>query len=174
VTVLSGAITDYKLEFRDLETNMTIHTGSITDASSGPGVFHLQFTPTLAGKFNLYIQFNGLDVDSSPYLVTVSPAATTDAVHSNLVNINSLTFTTGQSISFIIEARDAYGNLRTASTTDIYTVTLTGETYGTIINAPNPTPNFNGTYSAKQMFSVAEPYTLTVKLNGVNLKDTPI
>lgn len=75
VTMMSGVITDYKVEFRDPVTNQTILTGNLIDDSSGPGVFQVQFTPTLAGSlFHMYIQFNGLDVDSSPYDVQVVPA----------------------------------------------------------------------------------------------------
>jgi len=47
VVKLSSAVTDYKLEFRDLITNETVHTGTIDDHISGDGAFHLTFTPTL-------------------------------------------------------------------------------------------------------------------------------
>lgn len=96
----------------------------------------------------MYLLFNGLNVDSSPYVVTVAPAALTVATTSTIVNINSLLFTTGQSIQFVIESRDAYGNLRTSSTSDVYTITLTGILLANVINAATPVANNNGTYTA--------------------------
>lgn len=75
---MSPAITDYKVEFRDVKTKETIHVGTLIDALA-PGVFNAEFTPTLAGTFHMYIQFNGLEVDSSPYAVNVVPAFTTSA-----------------------------------------------------------------------------------------------
>ena len=69
-------MTDHKVEFRDPQTNLTVLTGSLAD-DTGLGVFVASFLPTLAGHFNMYIQFNGLDVDSSPYKVVVVPALTT-------------------------------------------------------------------------------------------------
>lgn len=95
VVKLSSAVTDYKLEFRDLITNETVHTGTIDDHISGDGAFHLTFTPTLQGSFNLFIMFNGLNVDSSPYRVNVQPALATHAPSSTIVNINSMVHTTG-------------------------------------------------------------------------------
>lgn len=126
VITLTSAITDYKLEFRDLETNETVHSGIIADHVAGEGAFTLTFTPTLAGNFDLYIMFNGLNVDSSPYRVNVRPDLATHAPSSTIVNINSLVHTTGQSIVFVIESRDKFSNLRTSSDKDIYVVTLIG------------------------------------------------
>lgn len=103
---LTSAITDYKLEFRDLQTNDTVSTGTIADHDSGAGAFHLTFTPTLAGDFNMYIMFNGLNVDSSPYRVNVRPALLTHAPSSTIVNLNSMVHTTGEYIRFVIESRD--------------------------------------------------------------------
>lgn len=56
----------------------------------------------------------------------------------------------------------------------MYVVTLTGEKSGTVWTAPTPIANKNGTYSASFMFTIAESYTLHVKLNGVDVKDSPI
>jgi hypothetical protein len=176
VNLLAVAITDYTLEFRNRDTNETVSTGTIVDnpLPSSNGAFRVFFTPTLAGKFNMYIKFNGLDVDSSPYEVTVSPAGLTHAPSSTIVNINSMVHTTGDYIVFVIESRDLNSNLRNTSTTDVYSVKLIGESSATIYTASTPVANNNGTYTASFMFTIAESYTLKVQLNGVDLKDTPI
>lgn len=173
---MGSSITDHKVEFRDLTTNAMIPsgTGVLTDNVGNPGTFIVMFTPTLAGKFKMHIEFNGLDVDASPYDVTVSPAATTNAAASTIININSKVFSTGETLAFVIESRDAYSNLRTTSTSDVYVVTLTGDTSGTVWTATTPTANNNGTYTAAFKFTIAETYTLKVRFGGVDLKDTPI
>lgn len=162
VVKMSSSITDSKVEFRDPITKAAILQGALTDSVAGNGVFHVAFTPTIAGSYLMYIQLNGLDVDSSPYTVTVAPAALTNAPHSTIVNINSMEFATGETLRFIIESRDIYSNLRTASKTDAYQVTLVGQTSGTIWTAAVPSALLNGTYAASFKFTIAEEYTLHV------------
>jgi hypothetical protein len=176
VVRLSVAVTDYTLEFRNQTSNETVSVGTVVDQPAiGPyGSFRVSFTPTIAGKFNMHLMFNGLEIDTSPYEVLVTPALATNAASSTIVNINSKVHTTGESLVFIIESRDQFSNLRTTSLTDVYVVTLTGETSGTVYTAATPVANKNGTYTAKFMFTIAESYTLQVKLGGVNVKATPI
>ncbi len=178
VTALLGAITDYKVEFREKDTGKLIHSGVLSDAgaadAAGPGVYKAEFSPTIAGTFDMFIQFNGLDVDSSPYEVTVSPAAVTSAVKTTIANLYSLEYTTGDYIQFIIESRDAYSNLRTLSTTDTYVVTVTGEETSTVHTFQTPTANNNGTYTARLRLTKAEPCTLRVRLGGTDVSGTPI
>lgn len=175
VSLLASAITDHKVEFRSSDSsNQVILSGILTDAVQGAGAFNLKFTPTIAGHFLMHIVFNGLEVDNSPYKVTVTPATTTSGAKSTIVNINRMDFVTGETITFIIESRDAFSNLRTTSVSDVYVVTLTGATSGTVWTASTPVANNNGTYSAHFKFTIAEDYTLRVRLNGVDLFGTPI
>lgn len=83
-------------------------------------------------------------------------------------------YTTGEYIHFVIESRDQFSNLRTDSISDVYTVTLTGEQSNTEWTAATPTPNRNGTYSASFKFTIAESYTLKVKLGSTQVMDSPI
>jgi hypothetical protein len=166
VVKLSVAVTDYTLEFRNQTSNEAVSVGSVVDHPAiGPyGSFRVSFAPTLAGKFNMHLMFNGLEIDTSPYEVLVIPALATDSVCSTIVNIDSSVHTTGESLVFVIESRDQFSNLRTTPLTDVYVVTLTGETSGTVYTGATPVANRNGTYIAKFMFTIAEPYTLQVKL----------
>lgn len=108
VVKLAVAVTDYTLEFRNQTSNETVSVGTIVDQPTiGPfGSFRVSFTPTLAGKFNMYLMFNGLEIDTSPYEVNVIPALATNAATSTIVNINSMVQTTGDSLVFVIESRD--------------------------------------------------------------------
>lgn len=51
---MATAITDYKLEIRDLSNNV-ITSGTIIDSPSQTGVFTVSFTPTKAGSYLLYL-----------------------------------------------------------------------------------------------------------------------
>lgn len=78
---------DFVVELRDLDTQAIIYTGSLTDLDpvAKPGVFLAALQPTLAGKFAMYLQFKGLDVDSSPYEVVVEPS------HQTLASLSTVT-----------------------------------------------------------------------------------
>jgi hypothetical protein len=64
-------------------------------------------------------------------------------------------------MQFLIEARDAYGNLRPLSTAETFTVTLTGASTGTVYT-PTITSNNNGTYTVTQTMVTVDTYTLAV------------
>jgi hypothetical protein len=142
--------------------NKEISVGSIIDktlpvtdpTTDYSGVFHIEFKPTLAGKqFMIILQLNGLDVDNTAeYLsrpLVVLPTVTTSAIHSNYTILSlsnqttiqyidkeetrSYMYTAGDSITILIDSRDEFSNLRYASTSDKYTVKLTGKDVGTVV-----------------------------------------
>ena len=100
-------------------------TGTIADDGSGAGVYQVSFTPSWSGSYSLFVMINGLHVAQSPYTITVSPAASTVATSCNFT-LTSKAFTTGDHLTFFIMARDSFGNLRPASISDAFAVTLTG------------------------------------------------
>ncbi len=53
-------------------------------------------------------------------------------------------------------------------------MTLTAIKAGSVFTATTPTPNNNGTYTARFMFTLADTYTLQVKLGGQSLVGTPV
>ena len=60
------------------------------------------------------------------------------------------------------------------STSDVYTVTLTAVTSGLVFTPVTPVANHNGTYTSSFMFTVADTYTLQVKLGSISLSGSPI
>ena len=53
----------------DTQNNVVL-TGSIVDSTTyTPGVFAISLSPQTSGNFLLFIMFNGLNVDQSPYEV---------------------------------------------------------------------------------------------------------
>ena len=53
--------------------NNILTNGSIIDATGAPGVYEISITPTIAGTYQLFAQFNGLNVGISPLTIIVSP-----------------------------------------------------------------------------------------------------
>ena len=156
---LITSVTSTLVELRNTKTNTLVLTGTITDDATHSGVYVVAFTPTLSGEHKLIIQFEGKQVSGSPFSVTVEPAPTTDLARTTITSF-SRTYKTGDYLEFTIEARDAYGNLRTASTSETFIVTLTDA--DSISTSVTPVSNGDGTYSVSHLLSKATSYTLTV------------
>ena len=93
----------------------------------------------------MVVQFNGLNVDFAPFTIVVQPEATTTAAVSSITDV-SLEYSVGDYLSFLIIAKDSFGNLRPLSVSEVFTATLTELTSSTVI-ALSPVSNNNGTYS---------------------------
>ena len=132
----------------------------------------MSITLSLAGVYSFILQLNGLNIQLSPYSITVSPDATTSAAASSTTQM-ALSYNAGQTMKFLIEARDAYGNLSVTSSSDLFLVALTGEQTVTYLS-PVLTSNMNGTYSVAQQLTVADTYTLSITFGGVFLAEMPV
>ncbi len=75
-------------------------------------------------------------------------------------------------MNFLIEARDQYGNLRTASTAETFVVTLVSVTSATSTTI-STTSNNNGTYTVNYMLTSADQFTLNVKFGGSAIYGSP-
>ena len=122
------------------------------------------------GTYNLVLKINGLSVDQSPYSITIAAGATTIAAQSTITTINSA-YSAGDTILFLIEAKDLNGNLRSASTAETFTVAFTVNSVATSVT---PTSNTNGTYTVSHMFTTSGTYTLSVQFGGTDLSGTPV
>ena len=76
-------------------------------------------------------------------------------------------------MTFNIEARDLNGNLRTASTAEVFAVTVTGQPSATVVN-PIPVSNSDGTYTVTQVLTQSETYSVDVKFGGTSLSGVPV
>jgi len=153
--VLIASETDKAVKLVD-QDGTTVLTGTIIDKAAQNGVYTVSYTPTIAGTYYLNVTLNDLPFDQAPYQVTVDPAATTSAATSTISAIPS-SFTSGDQLIFLIEARDAYGNLRPASTAETFVVTITGSPSASTFS-PVPVSNGNGTYTVTHTFTTAETY----------------
>ena len=133
--------------------------GTITDNPAGAGVYTVSFTPTLAGDSLLFVTIQGLNISQSPFSITVNPAATTDPTKTTITQF-SKSYKAGDLIEFNIEARDAYQNLRPASTSEVFLVTLIDT--DNVVTSITPASNGDGTYSCVQQFSKISTYTLKI------------
>jgi hypothetical protein len=126
-----------------------------SDATDYSGVYDVTFSPTIAGRtFAIKLTLNGLDVDNTAEYrnepLVVEPAPLTSASHTNYTILTapdqsqlqyvdqeasrSYTYVTGDTFHVLIDARDAYTNLRYDSAADVYTVLLAGQTTGTAVS----------------------------------------
>ena len=148
------------VELRSAVDNSLVVSGTITDHATHAGVYVVSFTPTTSGQFMLYVSIEGLQIQDSPFSITVEPASTTDLTQTTLTTFAN-NYTTGEYIEFMIEARDLNGNIRTSSTSEVFTVTLTDS--GSTASSVTPVSNNNGTYNVSYQFTKSSVYTLEVK-----------
>lgn len=157
-TLITSA-TSTTVELRTVSTNSLTATGTIVDDAAGAGVYQVSFTPTVSGEHRLVVQIEGLDISGSPFPITVSPALTTDLTKTTITLLER-SFTTGDTLSFNIEARDQFSNLRSTSTSEVFLVTLTDA--GSVATALTAVSNGEGTYAVSHLLTSVSTYTLTV------------
>lgn len=179
-TAVAGVASTFKVQGRDFYSNnaqtlistisatsvqlkytssSSVMDGTITDDATGAGAYIVSITPTLSGNGLLFVTIQGLNISQSPFSISVEPAATTDPTKTTITDF-SLSYKAGDLIKFNIEARDAYSNLRPASTSETFVVTLTDA--DSVVTTITPASNGDGTYSCVQQFSKVSTYTLTV------------
>jgi archaellum component FlaF (FlaF/FlaG flagellin family) len=176
-------------------TDIVVKEGTIIDTPGAPGVFTYSFSPTLAGTdFRIRLQLNGLDVDATSRYRTdplvVKPAPTTSALTTNYSILaepsqsviqyvdqeatRSYVYEAGVFFKILIDARDRFGNLRYDSTTDVFTVTLTGEDGSTVLSG-DATALSNGSYYYQHQVTIEQPYDLKVQMPGdAHILDSPM
>jgi hypothetical protein len=62
IDMFAAQVTDQYIELLD-DSHSSILTGIIGDDVGNPGVYQVQFNPTVAGTFSLFLTLNGLPVD---------------------------------------------------------------------------------------------------------------
>ena len=193
-TVISGILTTFKVQGRDFygnnaqtlittassttiqllnaNTGALVLTGSIADDALNAGIYDVSFTPTISGMHTLVIKIEGQHIIGSPFSITIDSGATTDLTKTTITTFLSQ-YKTGEYIEFLIEARDSYGNIRSASTSEVFIVTLVDSDLVEIAVAP--VSNNNGTYTVKQLLSKVTTQTLSVKesTNTTNVASSP-
>lgn len=99
-----------KLELRAFHTTQlaAIEVGAVVD--NGDGTYTFTYTPRVAGSYNVRVLLNGIDVNNSPYLVSVVAnvpfGSTSTAAGAGLT-----TAATNVQASFEVTARDLHKNL---------------------------------------------------------------
>lgn len=170
IATLISTVLDKKIEVRSNDLLTVISTGTLADVAGSPGAYSASYTVNSAGTYKVIAQISSQNITNSPFSLTVSAGTTTNAGSSTL---NGLTksFIAGQTITFLIEARDSFGNLRTTSTTDVFNVKLTGAISTLTLT---PVTQNNGTYLVTSKLTSADTYALSVDLGGIAIKDTPV
>ncbi|CEP02182.1 hypothetical protein PBRA_002447 [Plasmodiophora brassicae] len=156
--------------FGNLQTSKT--AGTFTVTATGPGAINgtivysggasytASWTANVTGAYLLYVKINGANIVASPFSVSVVPAATS-AGNSIAYGSGLSTATVGQTASFYVQAKDAYGN-NVTSTTDSVGCALSGT------NAPQAgvTALGNGLYAVFYVPVVSGSLTLLVTIGS--------
>lgn len=130
VNRVAGIATTINMEARDINNNRiytperqlsrlelrayhTTHSGAIdtgTVVSNGDGTYIFTYTPRFSGTYNVRITWKGVDVNNSPYLVSVVPNSP-NGTTSSAAGSGLLTALTNIQATFTITSRDLNSNL---------------------------------------------------------------
>eukprot|EP01022_Parablepharisma_sp_SALTPOND_P020162 TRINITY_DN3593_c0_g1_i1.p2 TRINITY_DN3593_c0_g1~~TRINITY_DN3593_c0_g1_i1.p2 ORF type:complete len:1692 (-),score=110.26 TRINITY_DN3593_c0_g1_i1:19422-24497(-) len=170
IATLISSVSDKKVEVWSADLTKLVVTGSLNDVAGSPGAYSASYTVNTAGTYKVLVRISGQNITASPFSLTVSAGSTTNPPSSTITGLTK-NFVAGETLTFLIEARDSFGNLRSSASTDVFNVKLTGSS--TNINL-TPVAQNNGTYLATTTLIAADTYTLTVDIGGVAIKDTPV
>jgi len=144
-------------------------TASLVDNEDG--TYDVNFVPTVAGTYDLVGTLGGIEMNATAdTTVTVRHAevfalATT---FSPTLDVCKYAGVGGEVFDFIVQARDAFGNLHDDGD-EVFTLTVTPPADGVTIKSPTVTSNANGTYTASFTPYTAGTYALTVVHGGSGL-----
>lgn len=101
-----------KLDVRAFHTTQlsAIEVGAVVD--NGDGTYTLTYTPRVAGSYNVRVRLRGVDVNNSPYVVSVVPNAPVGTT-STASGAGLATASTNVQASFQVTTRDLHANLVT-------------------------------------------------------------
>lgn len=131
------------------------------------GEFHYSYRTARAGVYFVAILLDGVDIGGSPFKLTVDPGPT----HANGCSASGPGITggyTGMETSFVIQARDYYGNNRTSGG-DVFNIDIGG----TASARMRLRDNENGTYSVAYTPEIGGDYYISVKHSGIDIQGSP-
>ena len=131
------------------------------------GEFHYSYRTARAGMYFVSVLYDGVDIGGSPFKLTVDPGPT----HANGCSCSGPGITggyTGMETSFVIQARDYYGNNRTVGN-DIFNIDIGG----TASARMRIRDNENGTYTVAYTPEIGGDYYISVKHSGIDIQGSP-
>ena len=165
------AIADYSNMAAEFGTDVA---GIATDQDDG--TYYCQVTIYRAASYNLYVQINNQDVDSSPFsnFFAVEPS---DVYAPNCeMQTDPSTLVSGTAYSYNIQGRDFYHNnvVTLASTLSDLTVEIVNKTNGDVIATGSIADHASaGVYTATVTPTTAGEYYLNFKHSGLHFDDSP-
>ncbi|KAJ3270854.1 hypothetical protein HK104_004834, partial [Borealophlyctis nickersoniae] len=145
---------------------------SVTD--NGDGTFLASYLTTVSGAYSMDVSLNGQPINGSPFHVDIDPVETyATACTASLTGLGNVEV--GVRTSFVIQAKDRYGNPRTKGG-DIFTAMLFGPDGQTVTS--EVVDNQNGEYFVTYVAPQPGRYRVEVKLvepkgTGRNIAGAP-
>ena len=131
------------------------------------GEFHYSYRTARAGVYFVSVLLDGVDIGGSPFKLTVDPGPT----HANGCSASGPGITggyTGVETSFVITARDYYGNSR-GTGGDVFNI----EIGGTASARMRMRDNEDGTYTIAYTPEMGGDYYISVRHNGIDIQGSP-
>ncbi|EKX46192.1 hypothetical protein GUITHDRAFT_163003 [Guillardia theta CCMP2712] len=176
----AGEEASFTIESRDINRNKTssgakeflvtvrgVISPQVHCIAGENGEFHYSYRTARAGTYFVSVLYEGVDIGGSPFKLTVDPGPT----HANGCSAAGPGITggyTGIETSFMIHARDYYGNSRTSGG-DIFNV----EIGGTASARSRIRDNENGTYTVAYTPEIGGDYYISVKHGGIDIQGSP-
>jgi len=176
----AGEEARFTVESRDVNRNKTtsgakkfqvairgIISPTVHCIAGDDGEFHYSYRTARAGVYFVAVMLDGIDVGGSPFKLTVDPGPT----HANGCSAAGPGITggyTGMETSFVVQARDFYGNAR-ATGGDVFNISIGG----TASARMRMRDNENGTYTVAYTPEIGGDYFISVQHNGIDIQGSP-
>eukprot|EP00698_Gefionella_okellyi_P019273 TRINITY_DN5888_c0_g1_i1.p1 TRINITY_DN5888_c0_g1~~TRINITY_DN5888_c0_g1_i1.p1 ORF type:complete len:5059 (-),score=1335.09 TRINITY_DN5888_c0_g1_i1:98-15274(-) len=180
LTCVAGNTVDFGIQTRDRFGNdVTESSQDVSVALTGPqklmvavvarsnGYYVAHCTPQHAGSYKAVVTLAGKPVQGSP-LTLVTTAAAAYAQSCTVVGAGAQSFVAGDECSFIVQARDRFGNDRFVGA-DAFTVDVAGTEGG----MGRVEDNRNGTYTIRYGGRRAGQYVIDVRCAGERIHESP-
>lgn len=169
-TTSTSSLTSTLVSRNQSSSSTTASTKTVvTFAPDKDGVVATYVAPTVAGAYALRVQVAGVDVPSSPFTVTIEPAATSGA-HCTVSGPALAGATENVATSLVVRLADEHGNTRTASNEKVQCSVKTASD-NTPVDAEVKRVDGQSVVSFTPRSDAALLADVTV--NGTRIKDSP-
>ena len=150
-----------------------------TFAHAGSELHEARFTITEAGFYGLSAALGGRPLDSTRPSTAIRAYDAPTSASKSLIKTSSLVSgVAGAALAFLIEARDAFDNVRTYAkqhtSKDVFSVEIKSAGTSTVVVSPSATYVGNGEYSVSFVLPSTGSYDVEVKLGATLIKNSPV
>ncbi|KNC55644.1 uncharacterized protein AMSG_01913 [Thecamonas trahens ATCC 50062] len=165
-----GTVIDNPLDIVGLYDNsLSLDSGPISRQTYvGAGTHDVVYSLTVPGDYAYTLRVNLMPLAANPYEVTIVPGPTY-APMSGASGAGLVESKVGETVEFVVVARDEYGNRRRAGG-DIVLASVSSVDSQVLVSC---TDNSDGSYTCAYATQIGGSYVLSVQLNSVAIGGSP-